>query len=168
MKVLHYVLRSAVVKNLVGRLLPPSSCQHQNIFLRISKLSRSKNSEKQELLALLGSKSFDCVLLTTHNVLLLRLIGGQRIFYVFAFVDFTAWNAAFGVDGEWRKRVYGQAPSIQNDYLEKIEINKSVMIVFVSQKSIFSRAREFCVIICHSATNARKVLCLWAFRGGGR
>ena len=34
---------------------------------------------------------------------------------VFAFADSRAWNATVDVDGEWRKLVYSQTPSIPND-----------------------------------------------------
>ena len=87
----HYVLCFAIVRNLVGSLLPPSSCQRQNIFSRISKLSRSKN-RKEPMRSLFFSVSV-----------------------VFAFADSRAWNATVGIDGEWRKLVYSQTPSIPND-----------------------------------------------------
>ena len=41
----HCVPCFAVGTNLVGSKLPPSSCHHQNIFWRIPKLSRSKNTD---------------------------------------------------------------------------------------------------------------------------
>ena len=88
----HYVLCFAIVRNLVGSLLPPSSCQHQNIFSRISKLSRSKNKKKSAMRSLFFSVSV-----------------------VFAFADSRAWNATFVIDGEWRKLVYSQTASITND-----------------------------------------------------
>ena len=84
----HYVLCFAIVRNLVGSLLPPSSCQRQNIFSRISKLSRSKN-RKKPMRSLFFSVSV-----------------------VFAFADSRAWNATVGIDGEWRKLVYSQTASI--------------------------------------------------------
>ena len=59
------------------------------------------------------------------------LNSNHMFFVVFAFTDFIAWNAAVGVDGEWRKRVYRQASSMPNDYLEEIQISKSVITVFV-------------------------------------
>jgi len=51
-------------------------------------------------------------------------------FFVFAFTDFIAWNATVGVDGEWRKLVNRQSPSMPNGHLEKIEISKRIFIVF--------------------------------------
>ena len=56
-------------------------------------------------------------------------------FYVFAFTDFTAWNATVGIDGEWRKLVYRQSPSMSSGYLEKIGISKRVFDVFVKKKT---------------------------------
>ena len=44
-------------------------------------------------------------------------------------------NATVGVDGEWRKLVYRHIPSTPNDDLEKIEISKSVLIVFVKMET---------------------------------
>ena len=66
-----------------------------------------------------------------YGIMDLRNYGLWIIFYVFAFADFTAWNATVGVEGEWRKLVYRQSPSITSDHLEKIEISKSIFSVFV-------------------------------------
>ena len=49
---------------------------------------------------------------------------------VFAFTDFSAWNATVGIDDEWRKLVYRQAAAISNGNLEKIEISKRVFMVY--------------------------------------
>ena len=56
-------------------------------------------------------------------------------FTVFAFTDFCAWNATVGVNGKWRKLVYRHIPSTPNDDLEKMEISKSVLIVFVKMET---------------------------------
>ncbi|MBR4924829.1 MAG: hypothetical protein IKZ61_03660 [Prevotella sp.] len=60
----------------------------------------------------------------------------RGFFSVFAFSDFTAWNAAVGVDGEWRKLVCRQATSMSNDNL-KDEISKRVIFVFVNGNTEF-------------------------------
>ena len=49
----------------------------------------------------------------------------------FCFYWFPAWNARVGIDGEWRKLVYRLSPPMPSNHLEKIEIGKSVFLVFV-------------------------------------
>ena len=102
----------------------PSSFQHQNVFSRIPKLSRGKNTLSQENIR---QDKTVCSVRKTEPL----------VFFVFAFVDFRAWNAAVSVDGGWRKLVYRQSPSMPSDCLEKIDINKSVIYVFVKMKHIF-------------------------------
>ena len=46
--------------NLVGSILPPSSCQHQNVFSRIPKLSRSKNIKNRNIKSLLFKRYTLC------------------------------------------------------------------------------------------------------------
>ena len=58
----HCVPCFAVGKNLVGSKLPPSSCHHQNIFWRISKLSRSNNPDSSRIWK---TKKFLMLILTT-------------------------------------------------------------------------------------------------------
>ena len=53
---------------------------------------------------------------------------GVRLFFVFAFSDFTAWNATVGVDGEWRKLVYRQATSVPNDNLKRLKSVKGLFL----------------------------------------
>ena len=53
------------------------------------------------------------------------LNSNHMFFVVFAFTDFIAWNAAVGVDGEWRKLVYSQTPSIPNVAFHAMESAKA-------------------------------------------
>ena len=69
---------------------------------------------------------FYCVWKYLENTVMIAV----RSRYFNDFSDFTAWNATFGVDGEWRKLVYRQTPSMLNENLVKIEITKRVYLGF--------------------------------------
>ena len=49
----------------------------------------------------------------------------------FSFIDFIAWNTTENDDEGWRKQVFRQTSTALNVNLEKIEVNKSVFMVFV-------------------------------------
>ena len=150
---------------MAGSILSPSSCQHQHIFSRISKLSRSKNMKNNDVrtntyflypcpnnnvhtgLVLLWyvvghNCNSDCVILKRHTPWFYSTLKYNPYFFVFAFTDFIAWNATVGVDGEWRKLVYRQSPSMPIGHLEKIEISKRIFILRGKQQ----KNRVFCFI----------------------
>ena len=49
---------------------------------------------------------------------------------VFAFIDFKAWNGAYGAGDVWRKFTHSQTASAADANLVKTEINERVFSVF--------------------------------------
>ena len=101
----------AIVRNLVGSLLQPSSCQHQNIFSRISNFQEAKTEKKLCAACFSALALFLLLLIPEHEMRRLVLMAN----------DVNSFTV--------RHHQY------QTINLEKIGISKRVIPVFVKTET---------------------------------